>query len=374
MNDRKAKMLQRIAAAALILSLIAGSLSGCGPASVPPADNNANTVPQGNSNAAPSGNSNAVPSNSGNTAPSQTYKSSKETAALLSEAEIYYYGIGTPADHAKAKEIYKSAMAKGSPLAVHMLAMLTLMDDTSTDLEKTMEEYEKLEDLAILGAKDAADNGDPEACITMGMIAINTSQPKDGVPYLETAAKAEEPYATMAMTALGEIYEKARSSEDYALAAQWYEKAANAGSKRAIQLLAQLYYLSINDQAKAVEWWKKALDAGYNSWYSLAQSYTLLKDYGSAAEAYEKGIEAGNYTCSYGLGNLYYAGAGVEKSFTKALECYAGYFKARPSHEGRNYTDLNEKRIRENIDNMMKSGAVDKNTVLSIMGSDFLDK
>ena len=103
MNDRKAKMLQRIAAAVLILSLIAGSLSGCGPASVPPADNNANTVPQGNSNSAPSGNSNAVPSNARNTVPAQTYKSSKETAVLLSEAEIYYYGIGTPADHAKAK-------------------------------------------------------------------------------------------------------------------------------------------------------------------------------------------------------------------------------------------------------------------------------
>ncbi len=367
--------IHKMIAVILSLLLIASCLSGCGSSAPSTANNNANTAPQGNSNVVPSDGGNTVPSNTEKNEPKQEYKSGKETAALLSEADAYFYGDpGVKVDYGKAKELYTKALEKGSPLAAHMLAMLALVDETEGDWEKVLKEFDTWEQLAVLGAKDPAEKGDPESCIAMGMVAINTKEPKAGVGYLETAAKAEEPYSTMAMIALGELYQKAGTKEDYGIAAEWFKRAADSGSKRAVYSLAQHYYLNMNDQAKAVEWWKKAQDAGYDVWYSLASSYTLLMDYNAAAEAYQKGMEAGNNACAYGLGNLYYAGAGVEKDYTKALELYARYLKGRPSFEGKSYTDMNEKTIREYVDNMIKSGAVDKDTVLSIMGSDFLNK
>lgn len=372
MNKRRTRGLHKMIAAMLILILIAGCLSGCGSGAPSHANNNSS---QGNSNSSSAEGGNTVPSNSEENEPAQEYKSGKETAALLSEAELYFYGgPGVKADYGKAKELYEKALAKGSPLAAHMLAMLALADDTESDWENIQKEFDTWEQLAVLGANGPAEKGDPESCIAMGMVAINTKEPKAGVRYLETAAQAEEPYSTMAMTALGELYQKAGSREDYGIAAQWFKRAADSGSKRAVYLLAQHYYINLNDQTKAVEWWKKAQDAGYDVWYSLASSYNLLKDYNAAAEAYQKGMEAGNNACAYGLGNMYYAGAGVEKNYAKALELYARYLKGRPSFEGKSYTDMNEKTIRGYIDNMISSGAVDKNTVLSIMGSDFLEQ
>ena len=384
MNKHSLKMVQRIVAAVLILTLLAACLAGCGGSSTAPAGNNSGNASQGNTNTAPAGNNsgnasqgntNTTPAENSNTIPSTGYKSSKEVADLLSEAEAYFYGLpGTEADAAKAKELYLKALDKGSPFAAYMMSLLAIMDPASEDWQKTQKEYETWSDLALMAAYGAAQDTDPEACLTIGLIAKDTKEPKDGIPYLETAAKTEGPYQVMAMTAMGELCQKIGGSEYNALAAEWFEKAAGAGSKRAVSLLAKHYQVYVADHNKAIEWYKKALDVGYEPWYSMAQSYTSLKDYTSAVDAYEKGLAAGNYTCAYGLGNMYYVGAGVEANASKALEYYAIYLKDRPQHEGGNYTDLNEKKLRENINDMISKGMVDKNTVLSIMGEGFLNQ
>ena len=47
------------------------------------------------------------------------------------------------------------------------------------------------------------------------------------------------------------------------------------------------------------------------------------QDYALAAEYYEKGIETGDLTSSYYLGMLYLQGLGVEQDYEKAAELFA---------------------------------------------------
>ena len=345
----------------MVLALMLGSLSACGgavsPKNDPPAQNNA---------AEPSGKDNTA----SNSTENQVYKSSKETAALIAEADRYYNGVpGEKTDLAKAAELYTKAAELGSPLALYQLSLVSYDGEDWTKVEERMKDYQLR---AITIASQAAEQKDPEACLTLGMCLMTTSDPDRGVPYLETVAAGEEPYATMAMIALGDLYRNKNNRDSNALSVDWYEKAINAGSKRAMTLLASHYQVNVGDHNKAVEWYKKAIDAGYKSWYSLAASYIQLKQYENAVDAYRQGIDAGIYACYYGLGNMYYAGGGVERDYIKALENYALYMKNRGSHEGENYIDQNEKRFREYIDKMISSGNVDRDTVIKIMGEGFL--
>ena len=214
--NRTALILRKIIVIAVVLSLLAGCLAGCGGSTPAPANNNS-------ANSNPSGQSNTANNVSENTAEPEkpVYKSSKETAALLEEAERYYYGVPgeTKVDLVKAKELYQKALEKGSPLAAYMMSMLVLQefaqqnDFSSDEWKKVQEEQDSWETLAILAGYQAAKEGDPESCVMMGIFAVGSKEPLDGVPYLETAVTAGEPYATMAMIALGDLYQKKNTKE-----------------------------------------------------------------------------------------------------------------------------------------------------------------
>ena len=352
------KMMYKAISIIAVLALMLGTFSAC----------SSNASPQ--NNAAAPGNASGQSNNASNNRENEVYKSSKETAALLAEADLFLNGApGVKTDLEKAAELYTRAAELGSPMAFYQLSMV--MTD-GVDYEDWIKMHDEYQLRAISIAQPAAAQKDPEALLTLGLYAIQTTTPERGVQYLEPVAAGEEPYATMAMIALGDLYQKKNTKESNALAVEWYEKAVNTGSKRAMTFLASHYQVNVGDHNKAVEWYKKAIDAGYDSWYSLAASYMQLKQYENAVDAYRHGIDAGIYACYYGLGNMYYAGAGVERDYVKALENYALYMKNRGTHDEANYTDLNEKRFREYIDKMLSSGNVDRDTVIKIMGEGFL--
>ncbi len=102
-------------------------------------------------------------------------------------------------------------------------------------------------------------------------------------PAVLTTAKLENSIGTRC--ALGDGV-----PQDYALAAQWFEKAAAHGYGKAEYNLGMQYYFGQGlkqDYAQAAYWWQRAADQNVAS-------------------------------AQYNLGNLYYQGIGVKQDFQKA--------------------------------------------------------
>ncbi|WP_312262001.1 tetratricopeptide repeat protein [Candidatus Igneacidithiobacillus taiwanensis] len=102
-------------------------------------------------------------------------------------------------------------------------------------------------------------------------------------PEALTAAKLENSIGTRCATGEG-------VPQNYALAAEWFEKAARHGYGKAEYNLGTQYYFGQGvkqDYAKAAYWWEQAAAQGIAS-------------------------------AQYNLGNLYYQGIGVPQDFEKA--------------------------------------------------------
>ena len=126
---------------------------------------------------------------------------------------------------------------------------------------------------------------------------------------------------------------------NYRKAAEWYEKAANAGLVVSMIQLALLYQSGAvtggdpafanrgieRDPQKAALWFEKAANAGdapsmskVGELYELGEGVT--KDQRKAVEWYTKGATAGSPHAMYNLGYCYFAGQGVPKDKTLALQ------------------------------------------------------
>ena len=90
--------------------------------------------------------------------------------------------------------------------------------------------------------------------------------------------------------------------QDYARAAEWYQKAAEQGHVAAQFKLGNCYYCGkgvAQDHAKAAEWFLKAAEQGFiYAQYSLGfyyeHGYGMAKDLTKAAEWYQKAADQGN--------------------------------------------------------------------------------
>ncbi len=102
-------------------------------------------------------------------------------------------------------------------------------------------------------------------------------------PAVLTTAKLENSIGTHC--ALGEGV-----PQNYSLAAQWFQKAADHGYAKAQYNLANLYY----------------------------SGQGVKQDYGLAAHWFEKAAAQQIAAAQYNLGNLYYLGLGVPQDFAKA--------------------------------------------------------
>ena len=124
------------------------------------------------------------------------------------------------------------------------------------------------------------------------------------------------------------------SNHDYAMAKEWFEKAAANGHSEAQFLLGMMYQDGEGvkqDYVKAIEWFEKAAKNGYvNAQIFLASNYDhgygVSQDYGKAMELYEKVAALSNgtaqYIAQYNLGYMYEHGHGVSQDYTKAAEWY----------------------------------------------------
>ena len=118
--------------------------------------------------------------------------------------------------------------------------------------------------------------------------------------------------------------------KDFAMAAAWYEKAANQGYAEGQYYLGYCYYAGEGvelDFEKAVEWYIKAAEQGHpKAQQKLGTCYYngegVEQDLDKMIYWYKKSAEQGRSYSQYLLGACYYDGTGIEKDFEKAIHWF----------------------------------------------------
>jgi serine/threonine protein kinase len=122
----------------------------------------------------------------------------------------------------------------------------------------------------------------------------------------------------------------ARSSEQYATAAEWYGKAAERGNVIAQYEMGHQYQQGLGvakDPAKALEWFRKAADQGHpvaqvNLGMMYQEGAGVTKDDAQAVQWYTKSAAQNNAQAETRLGLMYESGAGVTKDDVQAAQWY----------------------------------------------------
>ena len=123
---------------------------------------------------------------------------------------------------------------------------------------------------------------------------------------------------------------RSATSQDYAKAREWYEKAADGGNSDAMVSLGLLYANGqgvAQDYAKAREWYEKAAAkdnavAMNNLGWLYQNGWGVAQDYAKASDWFEKAADKGNADAMSNLGWLYAHGQGVAQDYAKARELY----------------------------------------------------
>ncbi|MFW2541369.1 tetratricopeptide repeat protein [Primorskyibacter sp. 2E107] len=120
--------------------------------------------------------------------------------------------------------------------------------------------------------------------------------------------------------------------QNYALAAEWFARAAKQGNAAAAHRLGQYYFAGLGvDQNRdaALAWLEAAAETGaaqylYDLGVALETGTEAGKDLTRAAEVYQKAADLGHAEAQVSLGVLYQNGKGVPKDLDRARTLYEG--------------------------------------------------
>lgn len=198
-------------------------------------------------------------------------------------------------------------------------------------------------DAAFEQLKPLAQTGNAEAQATIAYMH------QHGLGTIQDFAKAAQWYQRAvendhieAEINLGTLYAEGLGvKQDYALAAALFEKAAQKDNPRAQFFLATMIekgHVADTDPEKSIIWYQKSADNGYaDAQVSLGVLYqegTLVKqDLTHAHHLYSQAAHQNNVRAQNNLGVLYVKGLGVTKDYTEAFQWFeraakAGFSKA----------------------------------------------
>ena len=119
-------------------------------------------------------------------------------------------------------------------------------------------------------------------------------------------------------------------NQDYAVAAEWFHRAAEGGHPRAQYMLGIAYYTGrgvARDPTRAVPWFEKAAAGNARAQYQLGDAYAngrgVAKEQAWAARWFAKAAMAGHGEAQYSLGAVYAAGLGVPVDRMQAVRWLA---------------------------------------------------
>ncbi|GHV95066.1 hypothetical protein AGMMS50293_13860 [Spirochaetia bacterium] len=218
----------------------------------------------------------------------------------MSELGIsYLHGLGVDEDPDKAETLLRKAAASGEPNA--QFTLYTILVQKAASREEFREAFEFL--------MQAAEQDFPQALFELGMIY-----------YHGTALPLGSSLAF---------------PQDYARAADYWQRAAKTGASEATGHLALLYLYGNGvekDPQKALALLTQAAEADSSnifSWYNLGTLFLggmgdvgVPVNYPEAIKWLEKAAEYGHLHAHHNLGIAYRDGLGVEQDLNKALQCF----------------------------------------------------
>ena len=118
--------------------------------------------------------------------------------------------------------------------------------------------------------------------------------------------------------------------EEYALAMEYYSKAAETGNASAMNEIGYMYQYGLGvtqNYGTAMEWYKNSAvkgnaDAMSNIGYIYRHGLGVTQDYDAAMEWYKKSADEGNAAAMNNIGHMYDEGLGVAQDYSKAMEWY----------------------------------------------------
>ncbi len=206
--------------------------------------------------------------------------------AQLALGFLYYYGQGVEEDKERGKELFQSVIEQDC-VEGYLGTAAALQDEEN--YEAALEDYTK------------ASEG------------------------------TEQVFIESAMYDIGNMYcDGVGVEQDYAVAMEWYLKAADLGHTTAIDNIGWMYRDGIGveqDYTVAMEWFEKAADlddttAMDNIGYMYREGYGVEQDYTLAMEWFEKAADLGDAIAMNEIGYMYYCGNGVEQDYETALEWF----------------------------------------------------
>ncbi len=152
--------------------------------------------------------------------------------ASVALGHFYLSGIDRAVDKNKAREIYQKAVDQGNTEA--MTLIVSTYDENNPEEQKII--------MSLL--QQAAERGNERAILTLATHHFNDNNFDTAFEY---ASKSAELKDSAAYSLVAWFYEMGKVvSQDYQLAAQWYEKGVNLGEPEARIRLAQWYTYGIH--------------------------------------------------------------------------------------------------------------------------------
>lgn len=142
---------------------------------------------------------------------------------------------------------------------------------------------------------------------------------------------AEKSEDAEAMYRVGDMYDDGEgTSQDYAQAMQWYQKAAQLNNSDAITSIGYMFNKAHGvkqDYVEAVKWYRKAAEMGnaiaqFNLGVSYKYGEGVKKDYTEAMRWYRLSAEQGNSNAENAIGVMYDHGYGVKQDYAEALKWF----------------------------------------------------
>lgn len=251
----------------------------------------------------------------------------------MGKGDLYYYGHGMDVDYEQAKYYYDCAIGMGCLDANTCMGIMYANGDGVERNDETAKNYYK----AALTSDDPFTLN--YAYCQVGK--LNEYGYKDAEPDYEKAMdwynKAADNGSRLGMVYIGDLYYYGKGRDiDYDEALKWYKKAAQLGQTRAMNMIGEMYYDGNGleqDLESAVKWYNKAASLGYAtamgnlSWCYYKGEGTEV-DYAKSMEWAQNALVGGEPEGYFRIAYLYDEGLGVEENDDTALDYYMKYVDA----------------------------------------------
>lgn len=242
--------------------------------------------------------------------------------------DMYWRGEGVEEDAEQAAAWFRRAGEQGHCAAYSALGeMYRQGDGVEQDLEQAAVWYQK-----------AWEQGDVDAALSLGRMYSSEGEPLRAVEWFEKAAERGD---VMSMMSLSDLYREGAPNfgegddlaPDAERAVSWMRRAAEEHDEaQAMRFLGDMYRkgkIVARDMEQALAWYERASENGDRR--ALCCLADILRtgeggvapDPVRARECYLELVKPwGHDEASFGLGELYRTGAGVDQDFAQAVEWY----------------------------------------------------